>query len=160
GNRLPPTGLEPLFNRLFRRFGIPEPVPAAPGSPAAFENPTAEKDRADQADFKQEFFLGELNVRERASLYTNLLHNNDALKQHRRTQRVLDRATDGKHSASRRRRERARPIRELAANAHEPELPTLSESEIGERSLEGRRSRMAKLEDLQPGATVKGILPD
>src|SRR5882762_4001365 len=38
GKQLPETGLEPLFERLFRRFGIASPVPASPTSPVAFQN--------------------------------------------------------------------------------------------------------------------------
>jgi hypothetical protein len=37
GKQLPETGLEPLFERLFRRFGIASPVPASPTSPVAFQ---------------------------------------------------------------------------------------------------------------------------
>jgi hypothetical protein len=38
GAQLPGTGLEPLFERLFRRFGIATPAPASPTSPIAFQN--------------------------------------------------------------------------------------------------------------------------
>ena len=38
GERLPATGMEPLFERLFRRFGLQTPVPAPPSSPVAFQN--------------------------------------------------------------------------------------------------------------------------
>src|SRR5207253_2537116 len=38
GKQLPETGLERLFERLFRRFGTASPVPASPTSPVAYQN--------------------------------------------------------------------------------------------------------------------------
>src|SRR5262245_16415344 len=73
GERLPATGLEPLFERLFRRFGLQPPVPAPPSSPVAFQNSAEQQDLSVKPETQMEFFRDDLSVGERAALYRPLL---------------------------------------------------------------------------------------
>lgn len=106
GERLPLTGLEPLFDRLFRRFGGAPPVPASPTSPVAFQNPVEDQESLSRGDAHTEFFTDGMNVSERVSLYRHLLTDDAAMEEHRRIKRVLDLATSGKHQTSPHRRAR------------------------------------------------------
>ncbi|HWP42681.1 MAG TPA: DEAD/DEAH box helicase, partial [Blastocatellia bacterium] len=110
GERLPETGLEPLFEQLFRRFGIEKPVPSAPTSPVIFKNRIEDLAKFKSADERASFFRDDLSVGERVSLYRHLLEDDPALETHRRMKRVLDRATGGKHQTSARRREHIRAV--------------------------------------------------
>jgi hypothetical protein len=104
GDRLPPTGLEPLYHRLFRRFGIERPVPAAPHSPVAFETPTDSGKRAEPTEAPAGYLLDSIPVRERASLYRDLISDARSFDEHHRTQRILDASAGGtRHSTGRRR---------------------------------------------------------
>jgi superfamily II DNA or RNA helicase len=117
GERLPATGLEPLFDRLFGRFGIAKPVPAPPGEPTLFLNPTEEQARVSGSDTQAAFFRDNLGVNERVSLYRHLLEQETALNEHRQMKRALDRVTKGKHQTSPRRRARIRAERERKAES-------------------------------------------
>jgi hypothetical protein len=135
GKRLPKTGIEPLFEQLFRRFGIETPVPASPDAPVQFESPVQDDSKPAQGARERDFALGNLNVRERASLYRDLLEDTDALKRHQETQRVLDAATGGQHNTSPRRRARTRQVREEASERspadHNPDV-----TKSGDRKIE------------------------
>ena len=104
GDRLPPNGLEPLYHRLFRRFGIERPVPAAPHSPVAFESPTASTKGTKPLGQQSDYLLDSVPVRERASLYRDLINDAESFDEHHRTQRILDTATGGTRNSSGRRR--------------------------------------------------------
>jgi len=127
GDRLPATGLEPLFERLFRRFGLAPPVPAPPSSPLAFQNSAEQQDLSANAGTQMEFFRDDLSVGERVALYRHLLSDAPSLDDHRRMRRALDRATGGRHltSASRRKRMKAMNERRIAAASFDP--PTREE---------------------------------
>lgn len=128
GEHLHETGLEPLFESLFQRFGIEEPLPAAPDGPVSFRNPTQEESYIERRRLPDRFFRDELNVRQRVSLYRYLLERDDALEEHRRMKSALDRATVGKHQSSRRRREHLRASSEGRARSVWIELPTVEYS--------------------------------
>lgn len=117
GKRLPSTGLEPLFNQLFQRFGIEEPVPAHPGSPVAFMNRAEDRQEVQSDAIQEHFFQDKLEVRQRISLYRHLLEEGEALDKHRRVKRVLDRATGGKSQTPQRRSTQVRAAREKRAEA-------------------------------------------
>ncbi|MBX3279696.1 MAG: DUF1822 family protein, partial [Acidobacteria bacterium] len=123
GETLPMTGLEPLFARLFRRFGIDPPVPAPPVNEVAFQNRVEDEERLAQTEARAAFFLNDLNVGERVSLYRYLLTDPDAMEEHRRLRRAFDLATDGNHQSSLHRRARARVVREKRAAATQFEPP-------------------------------------
>jgi ATP-dependent helicase YprA (DUF1998 family)/very-short-patch-repair endonuclease len=108
GERLPATGLEPLFDQLFRRFGISKPVPKPPGDETLFANPAMDNARAQRAETQPAFFRDQLGVDERVSLYRHLLEDESALRGHRQMKRALDRATGGKHQTTIRRRSHIR----------------------------------------------------
>jgi len=110
GDRLPETGLEPLFDRLFRRFGIDKPVPAPPASEVAFQNRAEDQDQFASADKRAEFFDDKLSIGERVSLYRHLLGDEQSLSEHRRIRQAFDRASGGKHQTSNRRRERLKSM--------------------------------------------------
>src|ERR1700745_3695357 len=99
--------LEPLFDTLFQRFGIMPPVPAMPGAPVAFINRTENQAAIADSRLRAKFFHDELGVSQRVSLYRHLLEDSEALSQHRRLKRVLDKATGGEHQTSIGRRERS-----------------------------------------------------
>ncbi len=161
GERLPETGLEPLFELLFRRFGFDRPVPSAPTNSIAFKNRVEDQAKFKEASAREDFFHDNLNVRERVSLYRYLLEDEAALEEHRQVRRVLDRATEGKLQASPRRRERIREVRAARARASWVEPPPYEPGRKPSESTSEREfSRMVRLEQLQPGAVVKGILPD
>jgi len=119
GNRLPESGLEPLFERLFRRFGIDSPVPSSPVSPLAFENRIEDREKFSTIERRGEFFEDVLNVGERAALYRYLLTDDSALTEHRRMRRAYDVATGGKHQTSPARRSRLRQVGERRASRAE-----------------------------------------
>src|SRR5262249_8410253 len=108
GKQLPETGLEPLFERLFRRFGIASPVPASPMSPVAFQNRIEDHTRFSSPTTRAQFFTDALLVSERVALYRYLLGADAGLEEHRRLRRAFDRATEGRHQASSRRRAQLR----------------------------------------------------
>ncbi len=126
GEALPETGLEPLFERLFRRFGIDAPVPATPAGPVAFQNRVEDRTKFASPDNRARFFSEELNVKDRVALYRYLLDEDTALEEHRRVRRAYDRATDGKHQTSQRRRERVKDINERRAASSFDEPPRRS----------------------------------
>ena len=86
GAQLPGTGLEPLFEQLFRRFGIATPVPAAPMSPIAFQNRIEDHEKFSNPVTRMQFFNNALMVGERVGLYRYLLEEDAALEEHRRIQ--------------------------------------------------------------------------
>src|SRR5262245_27840747 len=110
GDRLTETGLEPLFDRLFNRFGIDKPVPARPASDVAFQNRVEDQDKFASADKRAEFFDDNLSVGERVSLYRHLLADEQSLSEHRRIRQAFDRASGGKRQTSNRRRERLKSM--------------------------------------------------
>ena len=62
GKQLAETGLEPLFERLFRRFGIASPVPASPASPVAFQNRIEDHTKFSSPTIRAQFFTDALVV--------------------------------------------------------------------------------------------------
>lgn len=130
GERLPETGLEPLFVRLFRRFGIEPPVPGVPGEAVVFANLTEDRRRFADREIRDRFFSEDLSVAERVSLYRELLADEPKRDEHLRLKRTLDRATGGKALAGRRRREQLvrRQERRAAVAGAEPEPPELRTS--------------------------------
>src|SRR5262249_39054930 len=122
GEQLPPTGMEPLLEQLFRRFGIRQPVPAPPDGEIVFQVSESERRRFTKPENREDFFRDCLSPGERAALYRYLLSDDNAMTEHRRLRRALDKATGGKHLASPRRRGQIeRNNRNRAARA---ELPT------------------------------------
>ena len=111
-DELQSTGVEPIFDQLFQRFGIEEPVPSAPGAPVAFENAIEDRKKVEQQDTQEKYFKDQLTVRQRVPFYRNLLSNEKALEEHQHIKHVYDRATGGEHQASRSRRSRASAARE------------------------------------------------
>lgn len=170
GKRLPLSGLEPLFDSLFQRFGVEEPVPAAPGSPVVFSNRAEEKSLAGDERTRDRFFRNELTVRQRVSLYRDLLEKDAVFEEHRQMKRLLDRATAGAHGASPNRRATVQKIKEKQAERAWVEPPMrqavnstndMSETNIASRDENARATaRITRLEDLTPNAAVRGILPD
>lgn len=140
GERLPATGLETLFERLFRRFGLTAPIPSSPTNPVAFQNPIEEQSSLARLDANTEFFTDRMQVRERVSLYRHLLSDEAALREHQRIKRVLDLATSGKYQTSPRRRQqvnvthRRRAERSTIESA--AELPDYLRSEENDRATE------------------------
>ena len=128
GKQLPETGLEPLFERLFRRFGITSPVPASPTSPVAFQNRIEDHTKFSSPTTRAQFFTDTLVVSERVALYRYLLGEDAALEEHRRLRRAFDRATEGRHQASSRRRAQLHARHEHRDSMAESnyELPTAS----------------------------------
>ena len=123
GEHLPQTGLEPLFEQLFRRFGIDKTIPSAPASSVAFKNRTEDQSKFKRSSAREEFFYDGLNVKERVSLYRYLLEDGAAVEEHRRMTGVLDQATGGKQNASPRRRANAQSVRERRARSAWAEPP-------------------------------------
>lgn len=134
GGKLPTTGLEPLFNRLFRRFGIATPVPAPPASPLVFNNSVEQQNTAIASETRKEFFQDELSVGERVALYRHLLADETALTDHRRLRRALDHATGGKNLASPQRRERMKSAKKRRLASASIDTPT--RDEVAERLAE------------------------
>ncbi len=124
GGRLPETGLEPLFDKLFQRFGLMDPVPGAPQSEVAFINRTEDVVAIETKRLPEHFFHDGLNVRQRVSLYRYLLEKEDRFEEHRKLKKVLDQATGGKHQASPRRQARLRTADESRAKSLWLEPPT------------------------------------
>jgi superfamily II DNA or RNA helicase len=123
GERLPATGLEPLFERLFRRFGLQAPVPAPPSNPVAFQNSAEQRELSVDPETQVEFFRDDLSVGERVALYRHLLTDAESMEGHRRVRRALDHATGGKSLASPRRRERLKAMSERRARSTEIDPP-------------------------------------
>ena len=117
GERISETALEPLFDRLFERFGLREPVPSAPGSELAFRNRSDEERSIESKRLRERFFRDDLNVRQRVSLYRYLLDKEDALEEHRRTKRALDQISGGRYQASKRRQTHVRAAKEHQAGS-------------------------------------------
>lgn len=157
GEQLPATGLEPLFAQLFRRFGIDRPVPSAPDSAVAFSSETKDRIEFAKAAERDRFFRDDLGVKRRVSLYRYLIEDETALAEHQKTKKTLDLATGGKHQSGKRRREYVRAAREGRAQRAWIEPPV---REAHTAKVSDGDKRMTRLEDLQQGAAVKGILPD
>lgn len=117
GDTLPSTGLEPLLQKLFRRFGLEPPVPLHPGSPVVFDNPSTVRQEAASEITQKEFFADKLEVRQRVSFYRHLLQQDEAAAQHSRAKRVLDIATGGQLQTPARRQQYVRAAKELRAQA-------------------------------------------
>jgi hypothetical protein len=117
GERISETGLEPLFDRLFERFGLRNPVPTAPGSELAFRNRAEEEGVIETKRLRERFFRDDLNVRQRVSLYRYLLEKDDALEEHRRTKRALDQISGGRYQISKRRQRHVREAKEPQARS-------------------------------------------
>ncbi len=163
GERLPETGLEPLFDRLFRRFGLHKPIPARPGSPVAFEVPSEERPAAAASKTSDEFFRDILGVGERVTLYRHLLEDGAALERHRRVRRTLDTATQGKHQATSQRRQQIAAFRR-AKSVEGFELPPAaprgaSASSKGTAATSSVRQDSLRLEDIKKDASIAGIEP-
>src|SRR5215471_20272681 len=128
GKQLPETGLEPLFEQLFRRFGITSPVPASPTSPVAFQNRIEDHTKFSSPTTRTQFFADTLVVSERVALYRYLLGADAAMEEHRRLRRAFDRAIAGRHQASSRRRAQLRAWHEHRDSMAESnyELPAAS----------------------------------
>src|SRR5262249_36019853 len=122
------TGLEPLFERLFRRFGIASPVSASPASPVAFQNRIEDHTKFRSPTTRAQFFTDALVVSERVALYRYLLGADAALEEHRRLRHAFDRATEGRHQTSSRRRAQLRARHEHRDSMAESnyELPAAS----------------------------------
>jgi len=123
GERISNTGIEPLFDRLFERFGLGEPVPSPPGSDLAFRNRADEERAIEKKRLRERFFRDELNVRQRVSLYRYLLEKEDALEEHRRTKGALDHISGGRYQASKRRQTHVRAAKEHQAQSAWVEPP-------------------------------------
>jgi len=106
GEHLPATGVEPLLEQLFRRFGMRRPVPASPQSDLLFAPSAEEQTEFARRENRESYFQNNLYPAERASLYRYLLADEAALHEHRQMRKTLDRATKGKHLASPQRRKR------------------------------------------------------
>jgi ATP-dependent helicase YprA (DUF1998 family)/very-short-patch-repair endonuclease len=106
GAQLPKTDLEPLLNKLFRRFGIASPVPAWPTSPLLFENSIEQQEAVTAPEMHPDFLQDRLAVGERVALYRHLLKDGQELQRVKHMRRALDRATGGQHQASSARRAR------------------------------------------------------
>lgn len=159
GTKLPPTGLEPLFHQLFRRFGIEPPVPAPPDAPLIFTNFTDDSREAATKETEVQFFQDKLPVRQRVSLYRYLLKEDEARERHRSRKRILDVASAGQNQVPVRRSLQTRAIKEKRAEASARiEPPT--EKEVQSFIETERVGAEMRLEDLQRGASVKGIIPD
>jgi SNF2 family DNA or RNA helicase len=159
GSKLPPTGLEPLFHQLFRRFGIEPPVPAPPGEPVIFANPTDDQVEASSPNTNTQFFQDKLPVRRRVGLYRHLLKKEEALEKHRSRKQILDVATAGHNQEPPRRLSHTRAVREKRAEASaRVETPTRQEVQYFIQTE--KAGAQMRLEDLQRGASVKGIIPD
>ena len=117
GDQLPATGLEPLFDRVFRRFGVDRPVPASPASQITFQNRSEDQDKFSDTRTRAEFFEDGLNVGERIALYRYLLDDEAAMSEHRQIRRAFDHATRGKAQTSARRRERIASVNERRLRA-------------------------------------------
>jgi superfamily II DNA or RNA helicase len=166
GERLPATGLEPLFEQLFRRFGIRKPLRSKPGSPVVFKNQSEDDREAASAKVQEEFFQDKLSVVERVSLYRHLLEDGEALAKHRRVRRTLDRVTKGKHQATTQRRERIRTARreKLAEGIDLPPVPppgsgTSLKGPSGSVDTLKVRQDSLRLEDIKKDASIAGIEP-
>lgn len=103
---LPPTGLAPLLEKLFRRFGMRPPVPAPPNSELLFAPSADEQEEFVAWERREQFFHDQLYPAERASLYKYLLTDLTAWQEHQQMQKTLDQVTKGKHFASPKQRER------------------------------------------------------
>src|SRR5262249_27872480 len=90
------------------RFGIASPVPASPTSPVAFQNRIEDHTQFSSPTTRAQFFTDTLVVSERVALYRYLLSADEALQEHRRLRRAFDRATEGRHQTSSRRRAQLR----------------------------------------------------
>jgi superfamily II DNA or RNA helicase len=161
GTKLPPSGLEPLFAQLFRRFGVEPPIPSHPDAPLVFENPAHDREVASSEETDDDFFQDKLAVRQRVSLYRHLLEHDEAFARHRKKRQILDVATRGQSQVPARRRAHVRVVTEQHAEASSrTEIPTREQvkSFIGKPERQG--AKMSRLEDLKAGASVKGIIPD
>jgi SNF2 family DNA or RNA helicase len=155
GERLPSSGLEPLIDRLFRRFGVAKPVPASPEGSVAFANPTDGQARAMLPETKAAFFLDQLGVNERVPLYRYLLESNSALEDHRRLKRTLDHLTRGKHQTSSSRR-----IRMLSKRQQEAESAIVAEEYIEPSDYEDSNGpSYTRLPQARFGGSLKTELP-
>ncbi len=159
GSKLPPTGLEPLFHQLFRRFGIEPPVPAPPDASVVFVNATDDRQEAATKDNDDQFFQDKLPVRQRVGLYRHLLKEDEALARHRSKKRILDIATAGQSQTPVQRRTHARAVRERRAEAS-ARIETPTRQQVQSFIETERVGAQMRLEDLQRGASVKGIIPD
>jgi SNF2 family DNA or RNA helicase len=117
GRSLPETGLEALFDRLFIRFGIERPVPAAPGSVLAFRNSATQAEEVSDQSLRDRYYRDQLTVGQRVPLYRHLLENRPLLQAHRRLRQFLDNASEGKHLASPRRRSRIQAMSRIRAGS-------------------------------------------
>src|SRR5262245_56418821 len=148
GDLLPETGLEPLFDRLFRRFGIDKAVPAPPASEVQFQNRVEDRDKFSSAGARAEFFDDKLSIGDRVSLYRHLLSDEESLSEHRRIRKAFDRASGGKYQTSNRRRERLKSMTERSAKNTEF-IPEGSHEEIiksnsGSASTDNRNQTAAQ----------------
>ncbi|MBO0797853.1 MAG: DUF1822 family protein, partial [Blastocatellia bacterium] len=155
---LPETGLEPLFDRLFRRFGIDKPVPASPVSEVQFQNRIEDQDKFSSATKRAEFFDDNLSVGERVSLYRHLLADEQSLSEHRRIRKAFDRASGGKRQTTYRRRERLRSMIERSVKNTEL-IPEGSREEIKSNSGENTETVSASPHE-QNHAAVHGKFMD
>lgn len=132
------TEIETLFDNLFQRFGILRPVPAPPDAPVAFINRSDAHESMQDARVRRRYFHDELNVNQRVALYRHLLKDEEALGEHRRIKRALDRATGGNHQTTSQRRKRNAPLRERRAESvwmSAPIRPSLTEPSSQAASL-------------------------
>lgn len=159
GAKLPPTGLEPLFHQLFRRFGIEPPVPAPPDAPVAFANASFERQEVASKETDDQFFQDKLPVRQRISLYRHLLEEDEALERHRSKKRILDVASGGQIHVPRERRTLSKTIKEKRAEAS-ARIETPTRPQVESFIETERAGTHMKLEDLERGASVRGIIPD
>ena len=121
-------GWSELFEPFFRRFGIASPVPAWRAFPVAFQNRIEDHTKFSHPTTRAQFFTDTLVVSERVALYRYLLGADAALAEHRRLRHAFDRATEGRHQASSRRRAQLHARREHRDSMAESnyELPTAS----------------------------------
>lgn len=167
GRKVAPTGLEPLFKKLFERFGVEEPVPAHPRSAVRFTNANIERRVSHSDEAQQQFFRDDLGVRGRIGLYRHLLEDEDALQDHRRAKQVLDKATDGKVNTSTRRQAHVRKVKEhrgVASVKTQPPPPATTQEaqdEINSWYSEFNEPRMREAKSVNQNQTMEtGMLVD
>lgn len=137
--QLPPIGLEPLFEKLFSRFGIIEPLPAKPGDEIAFRNSFSEQSRLNKTKAQDKFFQDNLSVGERVVLYRLLLEDSKAMEKHQIMKRVFDKVTAGKHQASPNRRNQMQKLKE-----HRLEIEQLEELEQQKPEFDNKEDTMVQ----------------
>lgn len=97
--RRPAPAIMPLIDRLFRLFGLADPVPALDDQLITFQNSVVDETLVRRPDLKEAFLTDKLSVGERIAFYRHLIADQDTFAELHQRRRLFDLLSHGQHQS-------------------------------------------------------------